>query len=351
MKVLMVGVDKQTKGGMWSVVENYLNDKPFCEKVNLKYIPTSITGSKVSRILFTFRAYLKIFFSLIKDNYDIVHVHMSERGSVYRKNIVISMAKCFHCKTVLHMHGAEFEKWYLKSDEKKQSFVRDVVNRADSVLILGEYWKPFISSLLTDKRKLKVLYNAVKVESANQYNEKARDFLFLGAVVERKGIYDLLDAFADIDSQLDEDCRLLIYGPDFDGRIGEEIAKRNLENRVIYKGWLDKSKRNEVFSEVSVNILPSYNEGLPMTILETMAYGIPSITTEIAAIPEAVNDSNGYLIAPGDKGALSAAVLESVKNSDLRIAKSKSAYNTAKEKFSIEHHINELLKVYEDLKR
>lgn len=113
MNILMVGVDEQTKGGMWAVVENYLNDKSFCEKTNLKYISTSITGSKVSRILFTVKAYLKILKSLVRGHFDIVHIHMSEKGSVYRKNIVIALAKMFHCKIVLHMHYAEFEKWYL----------------------------------------------------------------------------------------------------------------------------------------------------------------------------------------------------------------------------------------------
>lgn len=349
MNVLMVGVDKQTKGGMWTVVENYLNDKPFCKKTNLKYIPTSITGSKTSRVIFTFNAYVKIVSSLIKENYDIVHIHMSEKGSVYRKNIVILLSKLFKCKILIHMHGAEFEKWYLSLTEKKRCYVKKIINRADCILILGEYWESFISSLLDNQSKLKVLYNAVPVKNINQYNENATNLLFLGAVIQRKGIYDLLDVFARIDSLLDKNIRLLIYGPDFDKKIEGEIKNRNLEERVIYKGWLDSSNQDEVFSNIVLNVLPSYNEGLPMTVLETMAYGIPSITTRIAAIPEAVNDKNGYLIDPGDKTALETAILNGLNNRKLCKAKSEEAYKTAKNNFSIEHHLNELMKIYEDL--
>lgn len=81
----------------------------------------------------------------------------------------------------------------------------------------------------------------------------------------------------------------------------------------MYKGWLDKSKQNEVFSNIALNVLPSYNEGLPMSILETMAYGIPNISTRVAAIPEVISDKNGYLIYTGDKKALKEAILESFK--------------------------------------
>lgn len=238
----------------------------------------------------------------------------------------------------------------LESSERNQSFVRKVVNKADRVLILGEYWKPFISSLLAEHSKLRVLYNAVSVKDTNQYNENAKNILFLGAVIQRKGVYDLLDVFAEIDSELDDECKLLIYGPDFDKKIEEEIKSKNLENRVFYKGWLDKSAQQNVFQNILLNVLPSYNEGLPMTILETMAFGIPNITTDVAAIPEAVDDSNGYLIKAGDKSALKAALLSAIENDVLRIAKSKEAYRTAKEKFSIEHHLNELVKIYEELK-
>ena len=53
--------------------------------------------------------------------------------------------------------------------------------------------------------------------------------------------------------------------------------------------------KNRIYKTIAINVLPSYNEGLPMSILETMAYGIPSITTNIASIPEVVVDGvNGF---------------------------------------------------------
>ena len=134
MRILMVGVDQSTKGGMWTVVENYLKNAEFCKKTNLKYIPTSITGSFIKKISFTFISYIKIFFELSRKKYDVVHIHVSERGSIYRKYIVLLMARLWKCKIIFHMHGAEFEVWYRSCSDKKKKYIRKIVNKADSLL-------------------------------------------------------------------------------------------------------------------------------------------------------------------------------------------------------------------------
>lgn len=349
MNVLMVGVDESTKGGMWTVVENYLKDSDFVRKNNITYVPTSITGSVVSRILFTFKAYINIFNILRKRKTDITHVHMSEKGSVYRKAIVLKMAKHFGSKTIIHMHGAEFEDWYKTLDDKKQSGVRKIINDADKIIILGNYWCEFISSLIDNKEKIKVVYNAVNMPNENPYSEKSNKILFLGAVSQRKGIYDLLDSLKSISDEIKEEYEVCIYGPNVIGNVEEEISKRNLNDLVKYCGWLDNNNKNDFLKQTCINILPSYNEGLPMTILETMAHGVPSITTNVAAIPEAVNDDNGVLIAPGDINALSNAIVELCTNDDLRMKKSDSAYNTIKNKFSLSKHLDEINNIYEEL--
>lgn len=349
MKVLMIGVDKSTQGGMWTVAENFINEAEFCRKTNLKYMATSITGSKLRRILFTAESLLKIGLELARKKYDIVHVHMSEKGSVYRKNIVINMARFFRCKVVLHMHGAEFEVWYRSLTLKRQKGVRKIVDKADKILILGYYWMDFIQSLVSEKSKVAILYNAVDIPRENQYNSSACHLLFLGAVCQRKGIYDLLQAINIVKEKLAENVKLWIYGPDVNNDIEEKISDFDLGKQVEYKGWLGADERKEVFSEVSVNILPSYNEGLPMTILETMAYGIPNITTNVAAIPEAVNDDNGVLIEPGDIDTLAKAILEFSGDMGIRKQKSNAAYQTAKSKFCLQEHLAQMEKIYEDL--
>ena len=347
----MAGVDQSTQGGMWTVVENYLKNAEFCEKTNLKYIPTSIKGNFIKKICFTFVSYIKIFFELSRKKYDIVHIHVSERGSIYRKYIVLLMAQLYKCKTIFHMHGAEFEVWYKNCPDKKKKSIRKIVNKADRILILGEYWKGFLYSLVDRPEKIQVLYNAVEVPEKNKYKIEARKLLFLGVVGVRKGIDDLLEAMKNIDDKLDEDIKLYIYGPDFSYGVEEKIKKNGLEHRVDYKGWLEREEKEKVFDEIAINILPSYNEGLPMTILETMARGIPNITTSIAAIPEAVSKENGILLKPGDVKGLQQAILTLMDSEKIRQEKSDKSFAIVKRKFSLEKHIHEVLHTYDELEK
>lgn len=348
MKVLMIGVDKSTGGGMWTVARNYLENAEFCRKTQLKYIPASITGSIPARLFFTLKAFLHILFALISRNYDIAHIHMAEKGSVFRKGIAIALARLFRCRILLHMHGATFEEWYTSCPHFVKIMIRRIINRADRVVILGEYWRTFVSSLLDEPGKLRVIYNAVKVPDVNPYNPNARNLLFLGVAGKRKGIFDLLDAVSSIGKDLDKDIRLWIYGPD-DCEIEEEIRKRDLRHRVEYRGWLAPEQMPETFKNIAVNILPSYNEGLPMTILETMSCGIPNISTSIAAIPEAVDNENGCLIAPGDVSGLSSALLTLLSDQKLRLKKSALAYKTIEDRFALNVHFTRILQLYTEM--
>jgi len=350
MSVLMIGVDESTKGGMWTVVENYLNDEHFILNNGIIYVPTCITGCSVyKRILFTLKSFLRIHKLYKQQNFKILHVHMSERASIYRKGLVMRYAKKRGSKIVLHMHGAEFEMLYRKMNKTQKASVKRVLNMADKILILGHYWQDFISSLVDDPQRIQVVYNAVNVPPKYKYNIDSRNILFLGAVSQRKGIHVLLEALCKSREALQDMCCVNIYGPDVNGNISDLINEKQLSGWVKYCGWLNKDHKKAVLSNTSINVLPSFHEGLPMTILEAMSYGIPSIATSIAAIPEAVNHENGIIVSPGDAESLANALKELVHNDEKRGRLSQNAYKDAVRKFTIEKHILKIETVYKEL--
>lgn len=352
MKVLMIGVDKTSIGGMLTVAENYQNSEAFCRETNLIYTATVIRANKWTKITTFLRVLPGIARTIAKESIDIVHVHMGERGSVFREGLVVWIARRMGVKTVIHMHGATIEAWYKRQRKPVQRLSSYLFCQADRMLVLGNCWRSFMEQAMngTGGQKIRVLYNAVETPEKNRYCPDSRNILFYGVLVPRKGIDELLQAFRMILDEIPEDVQLTFYGADLENNIDQKIRDYHLEGRAAYCGWLDSEDRERCFSETMLNILPSYYEGLPMTVLESMAYGIPNIATNIAAIPEAVEDRvNGRLVSPGAVKELADAMKELILDRSLRMEYSENAFETIRTSFSIETHLERLLGIYREL--
>lgn len=351
MNVLMIGVDRTSLGGMLTVVENYLNNEKYCAATNVQYIATVINSNKLLKIIVFLRVLPIIIWKIKKDKIDILHVHMGERGSVFREGFVVWIAHLLGVKTIIHMHGATIEDWYNRQKGIIKGISKRIFRKADNILILGEFLFPFMKEVVGKayEDRIKVLYNAVHVEEVNNYNCDATNLLFYGVLVKRKGIDVLLEAYKSILDEIPKDIHLTLYGADFEHNIHEKISKYELWDRVSYCGWMTNENSRQCFEKTMVNILPSYNEGLPMTILETMGYGIPNISTNIAAIPEVIiNDVNGYLVNPGNVLELANAMRKIINERETRERFSQEAHKMAKDKFSLDSHIEYLLQLYHE---
>lgn len=348
IKVLMIGSSMKVKGGIVSVIRNYLEYKNW-DDVDIKFIPTHIDANTLVKLIYFFVAIIKIIFSLIRNKYNIVHIHVSERGSVKRKYIVINIIKKISpsTKIVLHHHGAEFDKYYENLKYKEKVKIKKMLRTVDTNIVLS---KRLVNSITSKepKSKVEVLYNAVTTYDNNKYNKDSKELLFLGRLGERKGVYDFLKALSEIKNELIENnIKVNLCGDGEVEKVKEEVRKRNLEKLVSHIGWINAEDKEDFFSRTMINILPSYHEGLPMTILETMAYGIPNISTNIASIPEVIkNGENGYLIEPGDIESLKKYILLLISNKKKRTEISCEAKKTIDENFSIDKHINNLKKIY-----
>lgn len=347
MNVLMIGVDKKSIGGMLTVVENYINNEEFSQKTNLSYIPTVTNSFKLEKITFFLKSLIKIIYVILSKNINIVHVHMAEKGSVFREGLVVLIANALGCKTIIHMHGATIEEWYNNQSNFIKKIVSKIFKKADKIFVLGVIWREFMEKIVKEPSKIEVVYNAVTVPQNKLYNTEAKNIIFLGMLIQRKGIYDLLQAISRIKDKLPSDIKVKLYGADKNNNIYEKINELHLEKKVEYCGWLTNNNKDKCFKNTLINVLPSYNEGLPMTILETMSYGIPNISTNIAAIPEAIsNNENGILLKPGDIDSLSNSILKLVSDSDMRKEYSKKSFSLVKEKFDITYHLQKVYRIY-----
>src|SRR5690606_19795518 len=125
----------------------------------------------------------------------------------------------------------------------------------------------------------------------------------------RKGIYDLLTMLKDNNELFHTKLLLRIGGNAVDGDIHAFINENGLSRFVKYEGWVSGEKKADCFAWADVYILPSYNEGLPVAILEAMSYARPVISTNVGGIPEIVYSyENGILIEAGNLEQIKEAI-------------------------------------------
>ena len=112
----------------------------------------------------------------------------------------------------------------------------------------------------------------------------------------------------------------LLLGGDGDiEEVNQIITNEKLERIVKYEGWVSGNKKVELLNMADAYILPSYNEGLPISVLEAMSYELPIISTRVGGIPEILEDgTNGFIMEPGDKKAIKEAIERLMDDEDLR---------------------------------
>ena len=348
VKILMCGSALTVKGGMVSVAKNYLQ-YPYWKGYQLSYISTHKEINKYLLVLYFVMRYMQIVWLALFGNYKIVHLHIAERGSFYRKAILALTLKSIGKKVILHHHHAEFEEFYDSLSARKKNFVKTVFERVDLNIVLGTYFIPLIIDK-APKARVKVLHNAVATYPQNQYNKEARNILFLGKLCKRKGIYDLLACIKELDSKMDVDIRFFLCGNGDIEDVKNRIRALNISHRITHIGWCNEEERMVFMSKSMLHVLPSYNEGLPMSILETMAYGIPTVSTHVAAIPEMLHDGeNGFLVNPGDVTDLSNKLYQLIIDKELREKFSENAYQASISEYSLDMHVKDLKNIYDSL--
>ena len=346
LQVLMCCSDlDRVKGGMVSVVKNLLSF-PDWKDCRIAYVPTHIESSKAAKAAYFGVAYLKVLARLLFTEVDVVHLHVSERGSVYRKAALLKLAKAFGKPVVLHHHGADFDPFFRALPEKDKAFVVRFLEAADTNVVLSELIRQeFLER--APGATYTVLHNAVPVPQANRYDPDRPYLVTLGRLGQRKGTYDLLKALRELDAELPETLQVCLCG---DGEV-EEVrklaAEYGLEHRIAHIGWAAGEQKQKILEKTMCHVLPSYREGLPMAILETMSLGIPNISTNIASIPEVIESGvQGILIEPGDVEQLKQALRQVCGSREIRERMSEESYRLVQERFSAEACARKLERIY-----
>lgn len=349
-RIMMVGNAKCVKGGITTVISFLRRHDWKNDGILVKFIPTYISNNNLIEILFYAAAYIRILFTMIIWKPNLVHIHMSYRGSFKRAYYIYKLAKICRIRIIVHLHGSEFKKWYYECNLKTREKITRLITDSNYFVVLGEKWKSFIYDI-APKANIIVARNTVEfpVERAVYDSDKCI-FTFTGVLIKRKGVDILLDAISKC--MLDKKCQHYKF---YIAGVGEEElslkTKTNdmqLGGSVSFLGWVNDLERKELLCESRALILPSYNEGLPMSILEALSFGVPVIATSVGSIGEAIkNGHNGFMVDAGNSDMLA----ECIKKIGMMDEKkwgtmSNNSRDVILEKFSSKKYIDTFKSIY-----
>jgi len=346
-RVLVVAPGRKTRGGITAVVKAY-EDSAFWQTWNCHWIETYRDGNSLMKVGYFLRGLIVYLFCL--PQYSIVHIHLSEPTSAFRKSFFFYLAHWLRKKVILHFHAFSPESTL---NGPKKRLYQNMFARADAIIVLSEYWKDQVAQCVPNTTgTIRVISNPcpeIRLSVRLPLKKSSNFILYAGTVNKRKGYVDLVEAFSLLASRY-PDWNLVLAG---NGEIecGRALAKiLNIENRVAFLGWISDEEKEHVFRQATIFCLPSYNEGLPMALLDACAYGLPIIATPVGGIPDVFRDGkNAVLVPPGDVHFLSEKIELLIRDETLREQLGVESYLLSQNSLSVATVTQQLCMLNDDL--
>ncbi len=279
------------------------------------------------------------------------HVHLSYFTSFYRKMAYVQEARTTGAPIVLHVHAPDLAAFH-GAARVHAAAMRYLFTQADRVIALSQAMAAEIHALCGDGVAVDVLYNPVLLESlvpTPRPADAVPTVLFMGEVGQRKGTWDLVAAIPKVRARVPT-ARFRIGGNGDLDRLRSTIAAQGLGDAVEVLGWVSGPDKLAAFASADILCLPSYQEGLPMSILEAMGCGLPVVATPIAGVPEAVRDQEtGLLVPPGDVDALADALVALLDDPGRRRRMGHAGRRRAEDLFDVDHVVRQLRDIWGDV--
>lgn len=312
-------------GGMFKVADYLIqsqSDQTPSGYAQLRPLDTRGGGSAVFSMFYLMSALCKLLYGRLTGNLVGVHVNMAERLSLFRKSVVIAVCRALGVPVVLHLHAAQLHHFYRGLPKPLQRLTRWIFSLPARCIVLGHAAERFVTEELeVDANKVEIVINGVPAPAIPRrvrMPDSAFRILFLGNLSERKGVSDLLKALAQpgFDRQ-----RLMVSiagGGDIEGyqKLANELGVNDF---VRFEGWADQAKASELLAASDILVLPSYDEGLPLVILEALANGVAVVCTPVGEIPSVLSDGvNASFVMAGDIAGIALGLQKVINSGELR---------------------------------
>ena len=346
--VCHIGPGEDIPGGMLSVIRGYMTSE-YLRCYEHIHIASVTAHHKIKTFILS---YFKLKRLIKSKDVDIVHIHMSERGSCIRTVFFVNLCQKYSIPVIVHSHGSELEPWYFSLNKFLKKIFNNSMGKADAIIVLTPGWIDFWSKIVLTKN-IYVVPNYVSICDVGD-KEYLKDgclkILFMGQIGNRKGTYDLVRAVKILKNS-GRKVHLNICGDGECEKCRELIKRNNLSNEIEVVGWISGNKKKLELKNADCLVLPSVYESFGIVLLEGMANKLPCLCGDGGYSKEIIeNNVDGFVIKSGDEKSIADA-LDKFFDEELIKKMGQKAYFNVSKKFSEKNVAKRLKELYNEISK
>lgn len=313
IRVVIVGTEPGSGRGGISTAMTMFNSCLKKSGIESEYLVVHSPNDNKFGNIVTFLKALMVIFKikmLSSKNIPYLYLHVGPKGSLVRKLVIALIGRCLGLKVVSHYHSPEFE-GYLKSFCVMGCFLRALFKISSRNLVLTKWWSDEFSS--KGLHGVEIIPNCLDEAGLVVWGGEAKGLRIfsMGRLVSEKNFSVVIESL----KYLPTDTRLYIGGDGpYRGELEEYTKKLNLDESVVFLGWLNNDMKYSQLEKANVFALPSEYDSFGMVFIESLSVGCPVVIGPNPAVVSALDGLEGAFVADDFKGAgLASAILRAVK--------------------------------------
>jgi glycosyltransferase involved in cell wall biosynthesis len=300
----------------------------------------------INKIIYFLKGNLILAYRVIFNRYEYLYLtfSLSSFGGLKTFFAIMLFRLFSRGKVVLHIHRGDFFSRFYKS-RINRIITANVFRLLHKIIVLSDLQR--IEFAAISGKTFEVLPNTVDFESSNTCRTRLGSrFVFISNYFLDKGIMDLLDVFSKLVTRYPH-LTLQTYGAFHDKVLKEKLLTYNSANISVNEAITGINKFNKI-AESDCLILPSWNEGQPIVLLEAMSVGTPVIASSVGLIPEMLGNDYPFICNPADRDSLEKVITKFLGCQNLQEISDylKNHYDTS---YSQKVHAEKLTRIFDCL--
>lgn len=316
------------------------------EETAVDRVTRGISNVFLSMLYLIFGAWAMIRLSR-HERFDVIHTHWPFPHVIFG----ILGKKVGHARLFNSFYGVEI-RWLKKKFPFMLKPFSVLMSKSDVVTAISTHTANELNGIVEMPIEI-IPFSAAMAERHGRTTE-TKDIIFVGRLVERKGVKYLIEAFSQVAGSIPHRLVIVGDGPER-AQLEARVIRLGIENRVRFTGTISDDELKQYYQSCSFFVLPAVydrkgdTEGLGVVLLEAMSYEKAVIASNVGGITDIVVDQeNGLLVPPADAVALAQAIEKMARSRQLRKTLGRAARKTVDEKFNWDKIVRKLIELYQD---